>query len=201
MRLLLLSLCLMLTAPAFAQTPPQTITFEGLGTPIPYEPGVKVPKTARVKKVALASGGYVSLRTRGGAKYAALVTHLGTTGVVGVGKKGKMQPGRFLDIRIRKARGARFDSFNALQAGRRVDDNGTPTDMTDDEIFFDNPGAAGFALYDSDGSVFPIGGGTFTIQRTAPAPYDLTTTSLDFVRIQIAGDMVYDDLIVSFENN
>ncbi len=200
MRSLLLALCLLVAAPVLAQTPPpQTITFEGLGTPIPYEPDVKVPKTARVKEVSLASGGKVKFQTRGGAKYAALVTHLGTTAIVGVGGKGKIQPGRFVDIRIRKAPGARFDSFTGLQAGRRVDDKGT-TDTTDDEIFYDNPGAAGFALYDSDGNVYPIGGSTFFLQRSAPAPYSLTTTSLDYVRIQIAGDLVYDDLIVSFGN-
>jgi hypothetical protein len=200
-RSLLLALCVLVAAPALAQTPPpQTIDFEdpALGTPIPYEPGVKVPKSARIKKIALASGGTVKFRTRGGSKYAALVTHLGTTAVVGVGGKGKIQPGRYLDIRIRKAKTARFDSFNAIPAGARNDDKGT-TDPADDEIVaYDNPGSAGFLLYDSRGNAYPIGGSSFVIVRAAPGPYDVTTTSLDFVRIQIAGTLVYDDLVVSF---
>jgi hypothetical protein len=206
-RSLLLALCLGVAAPILAQTPPpETIAFDGLGTPLAYVPGEKVPAAARLKKVTLAGGGRVEFSTRGGAKYAALVTHLGRTAIVGVSKKGKLQPGRFLDARIRKSPGARFDSFTPLQAGVRVDNNDTPTDTTDDETFYDNPGAASFILRASDDSAYPIGGGAFSVLRAAEdaydldetIPYDLTTTSLDFVRIQIVGDMVYDDLVVSF---
>jgi hypothetical protein len=207
MKPLLFALCLALAGPAFAQvTPPQTITFEGVGTPIPYEPEMKVPKSARLKKLALTGGGKVSFRTRDGADYVALVTHLGTTAIVGVGSKGKINPFRYMDVRIRKSKSARFDSFVPIPAGQRIDDKGT-TDTSDDEVVaWDQAGAAAFNLYDTDTFLYPIDGSSLQVVRlTPPDPlnlvkdsYDLTTTSLDFARIQIVGDMVYDDFVVTY---
>lgn len=198
MRRLIFALSLLLAAPALAQTPaPETITFEGVGTPMAYEPDAKVPSSARLKEVSLAGGGKVKFRTRGGAKYAALVTHLGTTAIVGASKKGKLQPLRYVDMRIRKSPGARFDSFTAIPAGARVDTKDT-TDTSDDEVVYDNPGAGQFILYDTRKNVYPVGGAQFVIGRTEAAPYDLTTTSIDFARILIFGELVYDDLVVSF---
>lgn len=207
MKPILVALCLALAAPALAQVaPPETITFEGVGTPMPYEPDTKVPAAARLKKLTLAGGGKISFRTRGGAKYVALVTHLGTTAIVGVNSKGKIQPFRYTEIRIRKSDGARFDSFVPIPAGQRVDDKGT-TDTSDDEIVaWDQAGSAAFNLYDTRKRLYPIGGSSLQVVRaTPPDPlnlvkdsYDLTTTSLDFARIQIVGDMVYDDLVVSY---
>jgi hypothetical protein len=209
--LLIATLALALGAPALAQTPPpETVTFEGLGTPIPYKPGERVPAAARVKSVTLAGGGLVRLRTRGGAGYAALVTHFGTTGIVAVTKKGKIVDpvlgGRYLEMRIRKSPGARFDSFVGIQAGFRLDDKGTPPPATsDDEIFYDNPGGAAFQLYDQRNALYPPNGALLQITRTGGDPlnlvkeaYDLTTTSLDFTRILIVGDLVFDDLVVSY---
>jgi hypothetical protein len=204
LRSLLAALALALGAPAFGQTPaPETITFEGLGTPIPYKPGDSVPTSARLKTVRLAGGGVMSFRTRGGAKYVALVSHFGTTGIAGVTRKGKLDL-RFLDIRIRKSPGAAFDSFVAIQAGARIDTKGT-TETTDDETFYDNPGSAQFQVYDLKGRLYPAGGSRITIFRSGgdplnlvKDPYDLTTTSLDFERILIFGDLVYDDLVVSY---
>ena len=206
MRIPLLALSIALAMPALAQTvpPPQTITFEGIGTPIPYEPEVKVPSSARIKEVALAGGGKITFRTRNGAKYAALVTKtwmdgttpMTTTAIVGVGKKGKIQPLRYLDIRIRKAQGARFDAFTVINAGARVDTKGT-TDTSDDETFYDAFGEADFYLYDDGKDIYPLGT-LLRAFRSAPAPYDLTTPGLDFVRIVTLGDTVYDDLLVTW---
>jgi hypothetical protein len=211
-RCLLLAIALALAAPALGQTPPpETITFEGLGkTPIPYEPGVKVPKSARLTKVTLAGGGYVSFRTRGGSDFVALVTHFGTTAIAAVGGKGKIVVGRFVDIRIRKAKGARFDSMVAIQAGPRNDDKGT-TDTADDEVVYDAPGDAGFRMYyGKDNALYPLNGTLLSLFRAVDPesfvkdPYDLTTTSKDFHRIELAGaangvgDVVLDDLIVSY---
>jgi hypothetical protein len=211
-RRLLLALALALAAPALAQTPPpETITFEGLAglTPIPYEPGVKVPKTARLKKVTLAGGGYVSFRTRGSASYVALVNHFGTTAIAAVAKNGKIQVGRFLDLRIRKAKDAAFDSMVAIQAGARNDDKGT-TDTADDELVFDAPGDAGFRMYyGKKNSLYPLNGTLLSLVRAVDPeafvkdPYDLTTTSKSFHRVEIAGgfqvgDVVIDDLVVSY---
>lgn len=220
MRPLLLVLCALLAAPALAQTPPpETITFEGLGTPLPFENGLRVPAAARVKSVRLAGGGRLALRTRGGAKYAALVTVQGTTAIVGVSKKGRIESRRLVDVRLRKARGARLDAFTPVNAGVRIDDKGT-TDEADDEVFYDGPGIAVFRLYYEDNRLFPITGNLLTVTRTettpfTPEPFDLTTTRLDFLRIEIAtgdstpdedgdGDplvvrhMVYDDFVVSY---
>ncbi|MBM4382894.1 MAG: hypothetical protein FJ091_05940 [Deltaproteobacteria bacterium] len=217
---------LALASPALAQTPAtETITFEGVATPIPFESLVTVPKSARVKKISLAGGGFVSLRTRGGAKYAALVTtHLGTA-VVGVNKKGRIQPRRLIDMRIRKSRGARFDSFTPVNIGARIDDKGTttgtnPNPRLDDEIAaYDGPGGAQFRLFDAEGRLFPLTGNLFFVQRSGATkvPFDLTTTSEDFTRIQALSDgtpdttrvgseevpnvvahMAYDDLVVSY---
>jgi hypothetical protein len=220
MRPVLLVLCLLAAAPALAQTPlPETFTFEGVGTPIPFENSAQVPKAARIKQVQLAGGGRITFRTQGGADYAALVTVQGTTAIVGVGKKGKIESRRLLDIRLRKAKGARFDAFTPVNAGVRIDDKGT-TDKADDEVFYDGPGLAAFRLYDADKSIFPITGNLLGVSRLPTTPFvpdsfDLTTTRLDFTRIEIAtadstpdedndGDplvvrhMVYDDLVVSF---
>jgi hypothetical protein len=224
-------LCLFsLAAPALAQTPAtETITFEGAGTPMAFASLADVPASARIKRIDLAGGGYVSFRTRGGAKYAALITtHMGTTAIVGVSKKGKIQPRRLLDIRIRKSKGARFDSFTPVNIGARIDDKGTttranPTDphpQHDDTIAaYDGPGLANFRLYDSNDGLHPLTGGLFVAQRagTTKAPYNLTTTSLDITRVQILSDgtqdtveienkdvpnpvahMAYDDLVVSY---
>jgi hypothetical protein len=155
--------------------------------------------------VTLTGGGLVRFRTRGGAKYAALVTQFGTTAIVGVSKKGKIQPFRDLEIRIRKSPGARFDSFVAIQAGARVDNKGTPNDATDDETFYDNPGRADFLLYDARNTLYPPNGSRLIALRSGADPlnlvkdsYDLTTTSFDFTRILILGEIVYDDLVVSY---
>jgi len=203
------ALVLALAAPAVAQTPPpETVTFENLGTPMTYLPGEKVPKTARVKSVPLAGGGMVRFRTRSGAKYAALVTHFGTTGIVGVSKKGRLidplKNARYLEMRIRKSPGARFDSFVAIQAGLRVDDKGT-ADTSDDEVFYDGDGNAQFHLYDLQKRLYPPNGIQLVITRSGADPlnlvkdpYDLTTTSLDFGRILIFGNVVFDDLVVSY---
>jgi hypothetical protein len=224
-----IALLLALAAPAFAQTPAtETITFEGTGTPMAFSSLAPVPSSARIKRVALAGGGYIRLRTRGGAKYAALVTtHLGTA-IVGVNKKGKIQPRRLLDIRIRKSRGARFDSFTPVNIGARIDDNSTTTTQFDDVIAaYDGPGQMGFRLFDTRGGLHPLTGGTFAAPRSGAtkAPFDLTTTSLDYNRIQAFSDpsedtrkvtegtgsnamtkdvplpvahMAYDDLVVSY---
>lgn len=211
MRSLLISaLALALAAPALAQTPPpETIDFEGLGTPIAYKPGETVPASARLQAVDLAGGGRVRFRSRNGAKYVALVTHFGTTGVAAVSKKGRIQVGRYMEIRIRKSPGARFDSFTPIQAGARlVDDQGTTT-PDDDEIAFDNPGDAAFFLYDTRGTLYPSSGQLQLVrsdgdpQNLVKEPYDLTTTSLDFRRILIAaglqiGPVVLDDFVVSY---
>ncbi|HEY8121298.1 MAG TPA: hypothetical protein VII78_08270 [Myxococcota bacterium] len=201
-----LGLALALATPALAQTtppPPETIDFEGRGTPIVYKPGAKVPKAARLKSLSLSGGGSLKFRTRGGADYVALVTHLGTTAIVGVSNNGKIEALRDIDIQLRKAKHARLDAFTPLQAGERVDGKGT-TDPADDEKFYDNPGFAEFQLYDSRQRLFPIDGSRFVSFRSvvAPGPYkdsfDLTTTSLDFTRLITAGTMVYDDLVVSY---
>jgi hypothetical protein len=221
MRPVLLALCLVVAAPALAQTPPpETFTFEGLPgkTPIPFVNNAQVPNSARIKEVRLASGGRVTFRTDGGADCAALVTVQGTTAIVGVGKKGKIESRRLLQIRLRKAKGARFDAFTPVNAGVRIDDKGT-TDKADDEVFYDGPGIAAFRLWDADKTLFPITGNLLGVTRLpttpfVPDPFDLTTTRLDFTRIEIAtadstpdedndGDplvvrhMVYDDLVVS----
>jgi hypothetical protein len=204
--LLFLALAVLLAVPASAQTPPpETITFEGLGTPIPYAVGATVPDTARLKQVTLAGGGIVRFRTRGGASYAALVSHFGTTGIVGVSKKGKIEPERrLLEIRIRKVKRAAFDSFAAIQAGARVDTKGT-ADTSDDETFYDAAGAASLFFYDLRGDRYPIDGSSLVLVRSGADPqnlvkesYDMTTTSLDFPRILIAGTVVYDDFVVSY---
>jgi hypothetical protein len=206
------ALALALSAPVLAQVPAtETLTFEGLGTPIAYKPNEPVPVSARLKAVTLAGGGLVRFRTRGGAKYVALVTHFGTTGIVAVSKKGRIQIGRYLELRIRKSPGARFDSFVAIQANvRLVSDNGTPNDPADDVLAYDNPGDGAFRLFDEDGSLYPPNGGELQIFRTEPTPlvlvkdpYNLTTTSLDFARIQIrsgatVGALVLDDFVVSY---
>jgi hypothetical protein len=213
--ILVVLLSLALAGPLQAQTPPpETVDFESVsGTPIPFESLVKLPKSARIKQVRLQGGGLLRFRTRGGAKYAALVTVQGTTAIVGVNKKGKVQPRKLLDIRLRKAKTARLDAFTPVNAGVRIDDKGT-SDPSDDEIFYDGPGVASFRLRDSKKNLFPVGGGLFRVSRTSPSPFDLTTTSLDFVRIEIASDgtrdedsagnpavvqhMVYDDIVVSY---
>jgi hypothetical protein len=206
--LIVAAVAIVLGAPALAQTPaPEMITFEntpGL-TPFPYEVGVKFPKTARIKSLPLAGGGTVAFRTKSGADYAALVTHFGTTAIVGVSSSGKIQPFRDLEIRIRKSKGARFDSFVAIQAGARVDNKGTPSDTTDDVTVYDNPGQGALLLYDSDKNIYPPNGSRLQVLRAGgdplnlvKDPYDLTTTSLDFTRILISGEVVYDDIIVSY---
>jgi hypothetical protein len=204
---LLFLLALALAAPSYAQTPPapQTITFEGIGTPMVYKPGEKVPPESRIKSITLAGGGAFRVRTRSGAGFAALVTHLGTTAIVGVTKKGTIEPRRYLDISLRKAKGARFDSFTPLPAGERIDDKGN-TDPKDDEVVaWDQAGSAVFILYDTRKRLYPISGSGLQTLRPTPdpanlvkSPYDLTTTSLDFARIQIVGSMVYDDFVVSY---
>jgi hypothetical protein len=210
--LLLAVLALVCATPALAQTTPapETITFEGIGTPIAYVPGQPVPRAARLKKLTLASGGIVRFRTRGGAGYVALVTQFGTTGIVGVTNKGKIIDAsrlRYVEMWLRKVRGARFDSFVAMQGGVRVDTKGT-TDTADDETIYDNPASGQFQLYDLHKSLYPPNGSSLPILRAVdppidPAqfvkdPYDLTTTSLDFMRILILGALVYDDLVVSY---
>jgi hypothetical protein len=205
---------LALAAPALAQTPPpETLTFEGLAgkTPVAYAENAAVPAAARLKQLTLAGGGMVRFRTRGGAKYVALVSHFGTTGIAPVSKKGKIALGRFLDIDLRKTRGARFDSMVAIQAGKHVDDNGTPTDATDDITTYDNPGDAAFRMYDSKKQVYPQNGALLSLVRSGADPlnlvkdpYNLATTSLDFVRLQLlpagggVGGIVFDDFVVSF---
>jgi hypothetical protein len=206
--LIVAAVAIAIGAPALAQTPaPETITFEntpGL-TPVPYEVGFKIPKTARLKSLPLAGGGTVAFRTRGGASYAALVAHFGTTAIVGVSNTGKLQPFRDLEMKIRKAKGARFESFVAIQAGARLDNKGTPSDTTDDETFYDNPGQGALLLYDSDNRIYPQSGARLAVTRfggdplnLVKDPYDLTTTSLDFKRIIIQGEVVYDDVVVTF---
>ena len=209
MRTLIALLVALCAAPAFAQTPPpETITFEGLGTPIPYEPDAKVPVSARLKRVELAGGGIVRFRTRGAAKYVALVTHFGTTGIAPVTKKGRIldpnRRGRFIDMRLRKAPDARLDSFVPIQAGVRVDTKGT-TDTADDETFYDADAGGVFFMFPTDARGFPAGGGQLQLVRSGADPlnlvkdpYDLTTTQLDFERLLIFGELVYDDLVVSF---
>jgi hypothetical protein len=206
--LIVAALALALGAPALAQTPPpETLTFESLPglTPVPYEAGVKIPTTARVKSLPLADGGTVAFRTKGGANYAALVTHFGTTAITGVSGSGKIQPFRDLEIRIRKSKDACFASFVAIQAGARTDNNGTPTDTTDDQIVYDNPGQGALLLYDSDKNIYPPNGVRLQVLRVGADPlnlvkdaYDLTTTSLDFTRIIIQGELVYDDILVDY---
>ena len=209
MRTLPLLLALACAAPALAQTPaPETITFEGIGTPIAFEPNVEVPSAARIKTIDLAGGGRISFRTRGGAKYAALVTtHYGTTAIVGVTRKGKIEPRRFLDIRIRKNKGARFDSFTPLNVGARIDDKGTTTTQTgqpdhrlDDEVAaYDGPGIAFFRLSDTDRGLHPLSGNVFTVSQegTTKTPFSLTTTSFDFNRIQIFSQNAADTIEVN----
>jgi hypothetical protein len=204
--LIVAAIAIAMGAPAVAQTPaPEMITFEGLGTPIAYKVDEKVPTSARIKSVPLAGGGTVAFRTRGGANYAALVTHFGTTAIVGVSNSGKIQPFRDLEIKIRKSSGARFDSFVAIQAGARVDNKGTPSDTTDDETFYDNPGQGALLLYYRGSNIYPQNGARLLVLRVGgdplnlvKDPYDLTTTSLDFTRILIQGDVVYDDVVVSY---
>ena len=207
--LLAAALAFALAAPALAQTPaPETITFEGAGTPIPYLPGVKVPNSAKLKSLPLAGGGAVHFRTKGGSQYVALVTHMGTTGIVGVGKKGKVTNPetdfRDVEMRIKKSPGARFDSFVAIQAGRRVDNKGN-TDPADDETFYDAAGSGEFYLYYDGDLLYPANGTRLVVVRLGADPlnlvkdpYDLTTTSEDFTRIGIFGNLVYDDLVVSY---
>jgi hypothetical protein len=194
--LIVAALAIALGATALAQTPtPETFTFENVPglTPIPYAIEVKVPKTARIKSFPLADGGTLAFRTKGGANYAALVTHFGTTAIVGVSASGKIQPFRDLEIRIRKS-DACFASFVAIQAGARLDNNGTPNDATDDML-----------LYDSDKDIYPQSGVRLGVVRFGGDPldlvkdsYDLTTTSLDFTRIIILGEVVYDDVVVKY---
>ena len=221
MRRLLLALSIALVSlPALAQTPPpETITFEGIATPMVYTPDEKVPATARLKSIPLAGGGRISFRTRGGAKYVALVTKsnlinavtVTTTAIVGVSKKGKIQPFREMDIRLRKARGAHFDSFTVNNAGVRVvDDNDTPNDPDDDVLAYDNPGRALFRVYDDDKNIYQRSNvlaapGTATV-ATVPTPYDLTVPGIPFVRILAFGDSsagsgpaVLDDLVVAWD--
>lgn len=206
------ALALALAAPVLAQTPPpETITFEGTGTPMTYKPGDKVPAAARFSQARLAGGGIVRFRTRGGAKYVALVTHFGTTGIAAVSSKGKIVVGRFIEVEIRKAQTAAFDSFVPIQAGTRIDDKGTTTDTSDDETFFDNPGDAALRFYDQKKNLYPPNGALLSALRSGAdpnnlvkVPYDLTTTSLHFVRLQIlpsgggVGGVVLDDFVVSF---
>ena len=167
-----------------------------------FAPDVKVPEAARLKSLALAGGGVIKLRTSRGAKYVALVAHLGTTAIVGVGKKGNLEPLLYIDIQVRKAKGARLDSFVAIPARARIDDKGTADTADDVVIAYDNPGAGEFYLYDTRKRLYPIDGSRFVIFRSVTVPpyepFDLTTTSLDFPRLLILGDLVYDDLVVSY---
>jgi hypothetical protein len=205
--LIVAALAIALGAPALAQAPaPETFTFENVPglTPIPYAIEVKVPKTARIKSFPLADGGTLAFRTKGGANYAALVTHFGTTAIVGVSASGKIQPFRDLEIRIRKS-DACFASFVAIQAGARLDNNGTPNDATDDTTVYDGPGRGDMLLYDSDKDIYPQSGVRLGVVRFGGDPldlvkdsYDLTTTSLDFTRIIILGEVVYDDVVVKY---
>ncbi|HEU4431509.1 MAG TPA: hypothetical protein VFT98_22300 [Myxococcota bacterium] len=218
MRPLLLALSIaLLSLPALAQTPPpETITFEGIGTPVVYEPGKKVPAAARLKSISLAGGGRISFRTRDGAKYVALVTKsnliddvtVTTTAIVGVSKKGKIHPFRLMDIRLRKAGGAHFDGFTVNNAGVRVVDDNDTTDPDDDVLAYDNRGRIAFRVYDDDRNIFPRSGllaapGTSTL-ATIPTPYDLTVSGIPFVRLQAVGDSssdaaVLDDLVVAWD--
>ena len=204
--LMTLLLALALAAPALAQTPPpETITFEGVGTPMTYEPGADVPDSARLKSLELVGGGTLRFRTRRGAKYVALVTHLGTTAIAGVSRKGKLTEVRFVEMRLRKAPGARIDSFVPVPAGARLVDDKDTTNTDDDEFAFDEDGEGLFLLYDARKRVFPPNGSQLPVLRQGAhpnglvkVPYDLTTTSFDFTRILIFGTLVYDDLVVSY---
>jgi hypothetical protein len=60
-------------------------------------------------------------------------------------------------------------------------------------------------LYDSDNRIYPQNGQRLFVTRfggdplnLVKDPYDLTTTSLDFKRIIIQGEVVYDDVVVTF---
>ena len=202
MRFPMLILVVMLAAPSLAQTI-ETITFEGLSglTPIAYKPDDPVPKTARVKTITLQGGGRMRLRTVGGCQCAGLVTHMGTTAIVPVSRKGKIQQGRFVDIRLRKSPSARIDSLRLLNAGtRRGDDPSTTAVETDFVLGYDNPASVEYSVYEFNGDVLPAGGSSFAVTRLTPAPLDLTVTPLEFVRILIgrSGEMAYDDIVVSF---
>ena len=221
MRPLLFALSIaLLGLPALAQTPPpETITFEGIGTPMVYTPGERVPAAARLESISLAGGGRISFRTRGGAKYVALVTKsnliddvtVTTTAIVGVSKKGKIQPFRLMDIRLRKTGGGHIDAFTVNNASVRiVDDNDTPNDPSDDVLAYDNPGRMLFRVYDAEKNIYPrssllVAPGVNTL-ATVPTPYDLTVPGIPFVRLQAVGDTtggsgpaVLDDLVVAWD--
>lgn len=216
MRFLLLALSIaLLSLPALAQTlPTETLTFEGIPgkTPVDYEPGKKVLAAARLKSIQLAGGGSVSFRTRGGAKYVALVTKsnliddvsVTTTAIVGVTKKGKIEPRRLVDMRLRKARGAHFDGFTVNNAGVRVDPKGND-DPDDDETFYDEDGVLLFRVFDREKESFGfLVAPSIASPASVPTPYDLTVPGIPFVRLQVASDSlanasVLDDLVVSWE--
>lgn len=207
MRILMLVLTVLLAAPALGQAI-ETITFEGLSgrTPVAYKPDDPVPKTARLKTIALQGGGVLRLRSLGGCKCVALVTQLGTTSIVAVSRKGKIQPLRQVDVWLRKAPGARIDSVVLINAGtRRGDDPSTTAVETTFALGYDGPGRVAYRVFDFDGDALPING-EYSLPAVAATPMDLTTTpTLNFERIQIrsgvaTGDdnVTFDDIVVSY---
>lgn len=202
MRILMLVLALLLAAPSLGQTP-ETITFEGISgrTPVAYKPDDPVPKTARLKKIALQGGGVVRFRSLGGCKCVALVTQQGTTSIVAVSRKGKIQPQRQVDIFVRKSPGTRIDSVVLINAGtRRGDDPSTTAVETDFVLGYDGSGRVAYRVFDFDGAAFPLNS-EFSVAAAAPTPLDLTgTPSLDFERIQIRSGVATGDDNVTYDN-
>lgn len=207
MRILMLVLALLLAAPSFGQTL-ETITFEGISgrTPIAYKPDDPVPKTARLKTIALQGGGVLRFRSlQGGCKCVALVTHQGTTSIVAVSRKGKIQALRQVDVWVRKSPGTRIDSLVLINAGtRRGDDPSTTAVETDFVLGYDGPGRVGYRLLDFDDSVWPFSG-EFLWSALAATPLDFTPTPLDFERLQIRSGVdtgedhvTYDNIVVSY---
>ena len=202
MRILMLVLALLLAAPSLGQTA-ETITFEGISgrTPVAYKLDDPVPKSARLKTIALQGGGVVRFRSLGGCKCVALVTQLGTTSIVAVSRKGNIQPQRQVDIWLRKSPGARIDSLVLINAGTlRGDDPSTTAVETNFALSYNEPGRVAYRVFELDGAVLPLNS-EFSVPAVAPTPLDLTTAPpLNFERIQIRSGVLTGDDNVAYDN-
>lgn len=202
MRILMLVLALLLAAPSLGQTP-ETITFEGISgrTPVAYKPDDPAPKSARLKTIELQGGGVVRFRSLGGCKCVALVTHMGTTSIVAVSRKGKIQALRQVDVWVRKAPGARIDSLVLINAGtRRGDDPSTTAVETNFALGYDGPGRVAYRVFEFDGAALPLSS-EFSIPAVTATPLDLTGTPLlNFERVQSRSGVVTGDDHVTYDN-
>jgi hypothetical protein len=137
------------------------------------------------------------MKTRDGAGYVALVTHMGQTSIVAVGKGGKITDSRYLEVSLKKVKGAAFGSVMVLNAGVQLGDDPSTPGVTENDFVlgYEGPGGARYSLRTARGSVLPPGGGA--LSRTTPLPLDLTQIGTPIVSVAIGGSVTIGDLMIS----